>query len=108
MFTQRTGRPVRVALASIATAGLIVGLAACASEPASSDKPVELTFQAWVPNIDKAVDAFNAEHDDIHVTLETITAGPDGGYAKMLSAVQAGNPADIAQVGYSDIPDFLV
>ena len=108
MFTQRTGRSVRVALASIATAGLIVGLAACASEPASSDKPVELTFQAWVPNIDKAVDAFNAEHDDIHVTLETITAGPDGGYAKMLSAVQAGNPADIAQVGYSDIPDFLV
>ena len=75
---------------------------------AATDEPSRLTFQSWVPNIDQAVDAFNEAHDDIHVTLETITAGPDGGYAKMLSAVQAGNPADVAQVGYDAIPDFLV
>lgn len=88
----------------------VVALAGCTpgSDSGSSDEPVELTFQSWVPNIDQAVDAFNDAHDDIHVTLETITAGPDGGYAKMLSAVQAGNPADVAQVGYDAIPDFLV
>jgi multiple sugar transport system substrate-binding protein len=95
-----------IAIAAVA----VLGLASCASggESAASDEPVELTFQSWVPNIDRAVDAFNEQHDDIHVTLETITAGPDGGYAKMLSAVQAGNPADVAQVGYDAIPEFLV
>ena len=93
---------------AIGAAGALA-LSGCAGDAeGSSDGPVEITFQSWVPNIDQVVDAFNEEHDDIHVTLETITAGPDGGYAKMLSAVQAGNPADVAQVGYDSIPDFLV
>ncbi|MCR2791629.1 sugar ABC transporter substrate-binding protein [Microbacterium sp. zg.Y625] len=93
---------------AIGAAGALA-LSGCAGDAeGSSDGPVEITFQSWVPNIDQVVDAFNEEHDDIHVTLETITAGPDGGYAKMLSAVQAGNPADVAQVGYDSIPDFLI
>jgi multiple sugar transport system substrate-binding protein len=101
----------RTAVAGIVTLGLSAALAACApadGESGGGDGPVEITFQSWVPNIDQAVDAFNASHDDIEVTLETITAGPDGGYAKMLAAVQAGDAADVAQVGYSDLPDFLV
>ncbi|MBO1752610.1 extracellular solute-binding protein [Actinotalea sp. BY-33] len=101
-----------------AAGALVLVLAACSSDdpsdgPAqedgtSSGEPVELTFQSWVPNIDQAVDAFNAAHDDIHVELETITAGPDGGYATMISAVEAGNAADVAQVGYSSVADFLL
>ncbi len=100
--------------ASAAFAGAVVAaltLASCSAggdAGADTEGPVELTFQSWVPNIDRAVEAFNASHDDIEVTLETITAGPDGGYAKMFSAVQAGNPADVAQVGYDAIPEFLV
>lgn len=78
-----------------------------AEQPADGE-PVEITFQSWVPNIDRAVDAFNESHDDIQVNLETITAGPDGGYATMLAAVQAGNPADVVQLGYDAIPDFLI
>jgi multiple sugar transport system substrate-binding protein len=111
MFGSRTPRPLRLAVAGTLTLGVIAGLAACSSGDAgggSSDSPVEITFQSWVPNIDQAVDAFNSAHDDIHVNLETITAGPDGGYAKMLSAVQAGNPADVAQLGYDAVPDFLI
>ena len=99
------------ALSSLALGAVgVLALTSCAAggDSGSADEPVELTFQSWVPNIDQAVDAFNDAHDDIHVTLETITAGPDGGYAKMLSAVQAGNPADVAQIGYDAIPDFLV
>ena len=97
-----------LAAVAIGAAGALA-LSGCAADAeGSSDGPVEITFQSWVPNIDQVVDAFNEEHDDIHVTLETITAGPDGGYAKMLSAVQAGNPADVAQIGYDSIPDFLV
>ncbi|SDZ50831.1 ABC transporter substrate-binding protein [Herbiconiux ginsengi] len=113
MFGPRNNRTARLALAGAVTLGLVGGLAACSSggdsgSTASADNPVEITFQSWVPNIDQAVDAFNASHDDVKVTLETVTAGPDGGYAKMLSAVQAGNPADVAQLGYDAIPDFLV
>ncbi|WP_187264872.1 ABC transporter substrate-binding protein [Homoserinibacter sp. GY 40078] len=98
----------RVAVVGVASVGLAVALAGCSTGDTGSEGPVEITFQSWVPNIDQAVDAFNESQDDIHVTLETITAGPDGGYAKMLSAVEAGNPADVAQVGYTDLPDFLV
>lgn len=95
---------------------LAFALAACSSpaptSPASSatgesTEPVTITFQSWVPNIDQAVDLFNASHPDIQVKLETITAGPDGGYAKMFSAVEAGNAADVAQVGYDWLPDFV-
>jgi multiple sugar transport system substrate-binding protein len=105
------GRHTRVAALAIGAVAAIA-LAGCAAgtspqQPADGE-PVEITFQSWVPNIDRAVDAFNDAHDDIHVTLETITAGPDGGYATMLSAVQAGNPADVVQLGYDAIPDFLI
>lgn len=103
----------RSALAASVIIVLAGGLAACSSPegesaPAGQEGPVDITFQSWVPNIDQAVDAYNASQDEVNVTLETITAGPDGGYAKMLSAVQAGNPADVVQLGYDAIPDFLV
>lgn len=107
-FTVRLRRPL-VALAAITAATLtLAGCSGGGGESPADGEPVEITFQSWVPNIDRAVDAFNASHEDIQVTLETITAGPDGGYATMLSAVQAGNAADVAQVGYDSIPDFLI
>lgn len=107
---QRHRRSIRASAVVAGTLVTALALTSCSggAENAPADGPVELTFQSWVPNIDRAVDAFNEAHDDIHVTLETITAGPDGGYAKMFSAVQAGNPADVAQVGYDAIPEFLV
>lgn len=107
---QRHRRSIRASAVVAGTLVTALALTSCSggADSAPADGPVELTFQSWVPNIDRAVDAFNAAHDDIHVTLETITAGPDGGYAKMFSAVQAGNPADVAQVGYDAIPEFLV
>lgn len=97
----------RGAIAAAAAVATVVPLAACSSSGSdASASPVTITFQTWVPNIQKAVDAFNSTHKDIHVTLQTITAGPDGGYAKMLAAVKAGNPADVAAVGYSELPTF--
>ncbi|MRG61183.1 extracellular solute-binding protein [Agromyces sp. CFH 90414] len=110
-MSQRDRRGIRataVAAGALAAALALTSCAAGGDGAGSGDGPVEITFQSWVPNIDRAVDAFNESHDDIHVTLETITAGPDGGYAKMFSAVQAGDPADVAQVGYDAIPEFLV
>lgn len=120
MLIQRSGLGKRIgAVALVASVG--IALAACSPgkeegaptdpKPTQSEgngNPVELTFQSWVPNIDQAVNAFNESQDEIQVKLETVTAGPDGGYAKMLAAVQSGNPADVAQVGYDAIPDFLI
>ena len=107
-LTVRLRRSLVALSAMTAAAVILAGCSGGGGETPADGEPVEITFQSWVPNIDKAVDAFNASHDDIRVTLETITAGPDGGYATMLSAVQAGNAADVAQVGYDSIPDFLI
>ncbi len=98
-----------MAIVALALSGCSSGAGGSASASAGSDDGgvTELTFQSWVPNVDKAVDLFNASHPNIHVTLETITAGPDGGYATMFSAVKAGNAADVAQVGYDWLPDFV-
>ncbi len=101
----------RTLIAATAALAAVIPLAACSSSNSDSDSgssssPVTITFQTWVPNIQKAVDAFNSSHKDIKVKLQTITAGPDGGYAKMLAAVKAGNPADVAAVGYSELPTF--
>lgn len=109
----RSGRTRRrtIAAASL-TLAVIAPLAACSTDPGTGtdagDGPVEITFQSWVPNIDQVVDLYNESQDEVEVTLETITAGPDGGYATMLSAVEAGNPADAVQIGYSALPDFAV
>ncbi|MGW8482041.1 ABC transporter substrate-binding protein [Microbacterium sp. NPDC055903] len=106
---KRHSRAVLLGAAGLTAALVLSGCTAGADDaPQADGEPVEITFQSWVPNIDRAVDAFNESHDDIQVTLETITAGPDGGYATMLAAVQAGNPADVVQLGYDVIPDFLV
>ena len=106
---KRHGRAALLGAAGLTAALVLAGCSSSGGDEGAADgEPTEITFQSWVPNIDRAVDAFNESHDDIQVTLETITAGPDGGYAKMLSAVQAGNPADVVQLGYDAIPDFLI
>ncbi|MBV9854418.1 MAG: sugar ABC transporter substrate-binding protein [Streptosporangiaceae bacterium] len=69
---------------------------------------MHLTFWSWVPNIANAVSLFNSAHKNIQVTLDTIPTGSNGGYAKMLDAVKAGNPPCAAQVEYQEIPTFLL
>ncbi len=105
-MSSRSKRWLRIAAIAVAAVAVVAPLSACSSSGSGTSGPVTITFQSWVPNISKAVDAFNSSHKDIHVKLQTITAGPDGGYAKMLSAVKAGNPADVAQVGYDELATF--
>lgn len=70
--------------------------------------PIQLTFWSWVPGIDKSVDLWNRTHPGVQVHLDQITAGFDGGYAKMFSAVRAGSGPDLAQVEYWMIPAFIL
>ncbi|WP_179956814.1 ABC transporter substrate-binding protein [Amycolatopsis anabasis] len=99
--------------------GLLAALALVATACSGGDEPaavqgrqpgekITLTFWSWVPGVNKAVDLWNQRNPEVQVKLEKIPAGGQGGYAKMFSAIQAGNPPDIAQVEYQAIPDFVL
>lgn len=90
---------------------VVVAMAACggsgSSSPAStSSGPVNLTFWSWVPNIQTSVNLFNSTHPGIHVTLNSVTAGNNGTYAKMFTAIKANNAPDLGQIEYQFLPTF--
>ena len=97
-------------------AGTVAGalaLAACSgsSAPASggsggSGGKVTLTFWSWVPGISQSVNLWNKSHPSIQVNLNEVTAGDSGSYAKMYSALQAGNAPDLSQIEYATLPNF--
>jgi multiple sugar transport system substrate-binding protein len=73
----------------------------------SAAAPVEITWWGWAPGYQEAADAFNASHDNIQIKFEQVTSGSQGGYDKMLTAVQAGNAPCLAQVGSETFTSFL-
>ena len=75
--------------------------------PAASGK-VHLTYWAWIKDLQKVADAFNATQDRIHVDAAWIPGGDGGGYAKILSAVAANGGPDIAQVELRAVPEFAL
>ena len=103
----------RATLLLAAGAAGTLALAACSgstaptsSGPASSGK-VTLTFWSWVPGISQSVGLWNKSHPNIHVNLDEVTSsGNAGTYAKMFSALQAGNAPDLGQVEYATLPNF--
>lgn len=103
----------RVLVAMLAMATLAV--TACGSGDDSSapgqrqaGEKITLTFWSWVPGVDKAVDLWNSESPEVQVKLEKIPSGSAGGYAKIHSALRAGQAPDLAQVEYQVIPEFLL
>ncbi|MEE1650009.1 extracellular solute-binding protein [Brachybacterium sp. J144] len=99
-------------------AALAAGLAACAppnngtvnAEPTipAADGKVTVTYWAWLKDLQKVADVFNASQDRITVEATWIPGGNSGGYAKILSAVAAGGGPDIAQVELRQIPEFAL
>ncbi|MGK9147173.1 extracellular solute-binding protein [Plantibacter flavus] len=104
---------LRRTVAGIALVAAVLGTAACSSgapgETSSSGGKADLTFWSWVPGVDKAVDLWNSENPDIHVTLEKTPAGSSGTYAKMYAALKSGKGApDLAQIEYQELPGFIL
>ncbi|WFE19289.1 extracellular solute-binding protein [Solwaraspora sp. WMMD937] len=87
-------------------AGLAASMLAACGADSGDDGPVELTFWSWAPNIEKVVDAWNADHPEIQVTLSKQAGGGDI-VTKLLTANQAGNPPDLAQVEYQSLPTLV-
>lgn len=88
-------RGARIGAALIAVAGIAAGLAGCAS--GSGDGTADITFHMSkpeaIPYFRELVDRFNAEQDDVHVTLDT---------ASNLSAgFLRGNPPDVGLLNYN-------
>jgi multiple sugar transport system substrate-binding protein len=126
-------RPAARAVAWLAAAAAVSVLAGCgssgttASTPKSSGSPsptpgntvlagasckssgaTNITFWAWVPGIDRAVDEFNKTHSSICVTLEDVGAG-DPEYVKLADAIKAGSGApDVAEVEFDELPSFEI
>ncbi|MGY5765819.1 ABC transporter substrate-binding protein [Brachybacterium sp. DNPG3] len=108
----------RSALAGSGAALTAAALAACAppnpgevnAEPTipASDGPVTLTYWAWLKDLQKVADVYNATQDRIQVEAVWIPGGNSGGYAKILSAVAAGGGPDIAQVELRSLPEFAL
>lgn len=82
-------------------------LSACGNTSSTSSQGVvNLTFWSWVPNLQTSVDLFNKTHSNIHVTLDSVPTGSGGTYAKMFTAIKAGNAPDLGQVEYDFLPTF--
>lgn len=108
----------RAALAASGAVGMGAALAACAPpNPGNvnaeatippSDGPVTVSYWAWLKDLQKVADVYNASQDRIKVETTWIPGGNSGGYAKILSAVAAGGGPDIAQVELRQVPEFAL
>src|SRR5580692_4146355 len=96
-------------LLALAAAAAALALAACSSGGSSTSAAsgkVTLTFWTWVPGISQSVNIWNKSHPDIQVNVDETTSGVAGTYAKMYSALQAGNAPDLGQIEYATLPNF--
>ncbi|HEX6471325.1 MAG TPA: extracellular solute-binding protein [Streptosporangiaceae bacterium] len=84
------------------SASLVAG-ASCRSSSAT-----KITFWAWVPGMDRAVNAFNKTHPNICVTQENPGAGRPT-YLALTNTLKAGSGApDVAEVEFAELPSFEV
>lgn len=76
--------------------------------PAAAGEKVRLTYWAWLKDLQKVCDIWNAKNPDVQVDAVWIQGGNAGGYQKMYSALAAGGGPDIGQVEMRQIPEFLL
>ncbi|MFF2840831.1 ABC transporter substrate-binding protein [Paenarthrobacter sp. NPDC057981] len=93
------------------SAALVSG---CASTPAANPAPTPtedpsgtITFWSSLAGMDKVAAAFNASQGKIKVNFETVPNGAGGGYAKLSTAITAGNGPDVATIEYPQLPQFV-
>ncbi|SDT17485.1 ABC transporter substrate-binding protein [Microterricola viridarii] len=94
------------AVATIAASALL--MTGCSADTTGGDSgPVELTYWAWAPNLDKVVDIWNQANPDIQVTVNKQDGG-DPAITKLLTAIKAGSGApDLIQAEYQKLPTLV-
>ena len=84
------------------SASVLAGGASCGSSA------TKLTFWAWVPGMNRAVEEFNKTHPSICVTLSNPGAG-EAEYTLLNNALKAGTGApDVAEVEFDELPSFEI
>lgn len=84
------------------SASVLAGGASCSSNA------TRLTFWAWVPGMNRAVEQYNKTHPGVCVTLEDPGAG-EAEYTLLNNALKAGNGApDVAEVEFDELPSFEI
>ncbi|MGW6707208.1 ABC transporter substrate-binding protein [Streptomyces sp. NPDC054956] len=79
-----------------------------AAVKAALDKPAEITFWTWVPNIDKTVALFEKKYPKVKVNIVNAGRSKDE-YTKLTTTLKAGEGApDVAQVEYFALPQFAM
>ena len=73
-----------------------------------SSSAAHITFWAWVPGMNRAVNEFNSTHTDACVTLQDPGAGT-GEYVPLNNALKAGTGApDVAEVEFDLLPSYEI
>ena len=81
---------------------------ALAGASCSSSNATKLTFWAWVPGMNRAVNEFNKTHHNICVTLQNPGAG-SGEYVPLDNALKAGSGApDVAEIEFDLLPSYEI
>ncbi|MFJ4226380.1 ABC transporter substrate-binding protein [Paenarthrobacter nicotinovorans] len=105
-------RQLFAGVAGLAASTLLLAACGTGPAPASAPTPTEdpsgsITFWSSLAGMDKVAEAFNASQDKIKVTFETIPNGANGGYAKLSTAITAGNGPDVSTIEYPQLPQFV-
>jgi len=100
-------RLAAAAAVAVVGAGLVAGCSSSSDSPTETGGRVDLTFWAWVPNIEKVVDKWNAANPNIHVTVSKQAQG-DELVTKVLTAAKGGSGVpDLVQVEYQALPTLV-
>lgn len=98
-FSKRTGASRM--LLSVGMASMLM------AAPAMSQDVVELTYWNWAPHIDEVIAIWNEQNPGIHVTVSRAAAAGEI-VQKLTAAHTAGNPPDVTNVTYGDLPALIV
>ncbi|NQX13135.1 extracellular solute-binding protein [Microbacteriaceae bacterium VKM Ac-2855] len=96
------------ALAGCATPGTTSVNSAPAIAPAAAGEKITLQYWAWLKDLQKVADVWNAKNPLVQVEAVWIPGGNAGGYQKLYSALAAGGGPDIGQVEMRSLPEFML
>lgn len=74
----------------------------------SPGEKITLTYWAWLKDLQKVADIWNAQHPDVQVQTVWIPGGNAGGYQKLYSALAASGGPDLGQIEMRSIPEFML
>ena len=94
-------------LAGCATPGTVSVNSAPTIAPAGGEK-ITLTYWAWLKDLQKVADIWNAANPNVQVEAVWIPGGNSGGYQKLYSALAAGAGPDIGQIEMRSLPEFML